>query len=288
MEAHDDLPDTRIDQAVNDFSRAFLEAADRVDGPSVIAFWGSEEPGDQHNIIQREVGWHSHQRGQFFCVESGLVRMRTERGSWVLPPHRMGWVPPGAMHEVSITGPLSGWGAMLSPDASRGLPDYACVTAASELLRALVRKAMAFAYEAVLTPEQERLTAVLLDEIRLAPQEPLHLPMPSDPRLVRLTMGLLVAPHDDRPFAVLTRESGISERTARRLFVDQTGMSFLQWRQQARLTLALECLVRGDAIGDIADGLGYATPSSFIAMFRRAFGTSPARYLAQLEGEGRR
>jgi AraC-like DNA-binding protein len=157
--------------------------------------------------------------------------------------------------------------------------------AASDLLRSLVRKAMTFATADVLSPEQERLAAVLLDEIRMAPQEPLHLPMPSDPRLVRLTMTLLGAPSDDRSFAMLAGDAGISERTGRRLFLSETGMTFLQWRQQAKLTLALERLVRGETVGEVADQLGYATPSNFIAMFRRAFGAPPARYFARLGSE---
>jgi len=44
---------------------------------------------------------------------------------------------------------------------------------------------------------------------------------------------------------------------------------------------ALERLARGEAVADIADALGYATPSNFIAMFKRSFGDSPARYFAQ-------
>jgi AraC-like DNA-binding protein len=270
-----------------DFHTLFSEAAERTDGPSVIAFWGSKEPGDERHIAMREIGWHSHRRGQFFCVESGLVRIRTEDGSWILPPRRVGWVPPGAMHEVTITGRLTGWGAMLSPEAAEGLPSRACVMAASDLLRSLVRKAMTFATAEVLSPEQERLAAVLLDEIKMAPQESLHLPMPSDPRLVRLTMTLLGSPSDDRSFAALAGDAGISERTGRRLFLAETGMTFLQWRQQAKLTLALERLVRGETVGEVADQLGYATPSSFIAMFRRAFGAPPARYFARLGSEMR-
>lgn len=261
--------------------KLYPEMADRPDGPAVIAFWGSDEPGDRSNIELREVGWHAHLRGQFFSVESGLVRIRTAKGSWILPPGRVGWVPPGEMHEVSISGPLVGWGAMLSPAASTGLPDQSCVMGASDLLRALVRKAMTFADAAVLTPEQERLTAVLLDEIRIAPQEPLHLPMPSEPRLARIAMHLLVTPQDDRPFAQLSSEAGISERTARRAFLAETGMTFLQWRQQARLTLAFERLARGEAVAEVSDAVGYATPSNFIAMFRRAFGAPPARYFAR-------
>ena len=35
------------------------------------------------------------------------------------------------------------------------------------------------------------------------------------------------------------------------------------------------------AVATVADALGYASPSGFIAMFRRAFGASPGRYFAQ-------
>lgn len=44
---------------------------------------------------------------------------------------------------------------------------------------------------------------------------------------------------------------------------------------------ALEALARGATVSQVADTLGYATPSNFIAKFRRVFGTSPARYFAQ-------
>jgi AraC-like DNA-binding protein len=266
-----------------DIGKLFPDAAERLDGPAVIAFWGAEQPGDGSAMGVREIGWHSHRRAQLFSVESGLVRIRTEEGSWILPPHRVGWVPPGVMHEVSISGPLSGWGAMLLPDVCEALPRRACVMAASELLRALVRKAVMFADATVLTPEQERLTAVLIDEIRVAPMEPLHLPMPSDTRLVRLTMHLLANPGDDRPFVRLASEAFLSERTGRRLFLAETGMTFLQWRQQARLTLAFEQLVQGRSVAAVSDELGYATPSNFIAMFRRAFGAPPARYFSRLD-----
>ena len=266
------------------FDKIFPDIADRSDGPPVIAFWGADQPAGESGLRVREVGWHSHRRGQFLCVETGLVRIRTVDGAWLQPPRRVGWVPPGEMHEVSISGPVTGWGAMLSPAASEGLPERACVMGANDLLRALVRKAMTFADATVLTPAQERLAAVLLDEIREAPREPLHLPMPSDARLLRMAMHLLACPQDERPFHLLASEAGISERTARRLFLAETGMGFLQWRQQARLTLAFERLARGEAIADISDALGYANPSNFIAMFRRTFGAPPARYFARLNG----
>ncbi|QIE27365.1 Helix-turn-helix domain protein (plasmid) [Caballeronia sp. SBC1] len=57
--------------------------------------------------------------------------------------------------------------------------------------------------------------------------------------------------------------------------------SCLLRRQQAQLSQALELLAHGHAVAEVADALGYATPSSFIFMFRRALGDSPASYFAK-------
>jgi AraC-like DNA-binding protein len=58
----------------------------------------------------------------------------------------------------------------------------------------------------------------------------------------------------------------------------QTGMSFGAWRQQLRLLRALERLAAGEAVSTLALELGYASPSAFIAMFKRALGVPPGRY----------
>ena len=50
-------------------------------------------------------------------------------------------------------------------------------------------------------------------------------------------------------------------------------------RQQARLLRALELLAEDRPVTSIALDLGYESPSAFIAMFRRAVGSTPGRYL---------
>jgi len=98
--------------------------------------------------------------------------------------------------------------------------------------------------------------------------------------VLRIADAVLQAPASEETFQVLAQRAGISERSARRLFNAETGMSFANWRQQARLLLALEYLSAGNPIAEVADSLGYASASSFIAMFRKAFGLSPRRYLS--------
>lgn len=252
-----------------------------LDGPAVVAFWGADTPEHAFRLGTREYDWHSHLRGQLFYIDSGLAHIRTPQGSWLLPAHRAGWIPPGVQHKASISGALSGWGVLLTPEAARLLPERACVMGVSELLRALVRRATGWPLQMQLTPERQRLLAVLLDEIRLAPHEPLHLPMPQDRRLLRIAQALLATPGDTRTLGQWALQVGLSERSARRLFSSETGLSFAHWRQQARLTLALEQLANGQAVADVAHDLGYASASNFIAMFRRAFGQSPGRYFAK-------
>lgn len=254
------------------------DMSDRADGPTLVVFWGSDAPDSEFRLGTHEYDWHRHARGQLFCIDQGVVRVQTPQGAWLLPPRRAGWVPPNLDHKASVSGALSGWGVMLRPDVISGLPDRPCVIGVSELLRALVRRVAAWPMSDALQPEQQRIVGVLLDEIRSSREEKLHLPMPGERRLLALATHLITHPQEARSFDELALQFGLSARTARRYFLAQTGMTFLVWRQQARLTLALERLAMGESVAQVADALGYATPSNFIAMFRKVFGESPARY----------
>lgn len=252
-------------------------------GPPLIAVPGNDREDSDYRLGSREYDWHSHARGQLLCVETGLIQIRTPRGAWVLPPHRAGWIPPGVPHRVSVSGALTGWSLLLSPDWSRTLNPQPQVLAITELMRAAVRRAVTWTDYAQWRPEQERIAAVLLDELRQAPQQALCLPIPEHPRLAELAHRLLTEPAGKHALADCADAAAMSPRTLRRHIQAQTGMSFGQWRQQAMLIRGMEMLARGVAVAVVADDLGYASPSNFIAMFRRAFGDSPARFFARQE-----
>lgn len=56
-------------------------------------------------------------------------------------------------------------------------------------------------------------------------------------------------------------------------------MTFDRWRTHVRLGAALPLLAEGRPVSRVARTVGYATPSAFLAAFRRTVGTSPGRYL---------
>lgn len=250
-----------------------------LDGPELIALAGGDEAGREYRLGTREYDWHSHARAQLFCVSDGLIHVQTPRGSWLLPPHRAGYLPPDTPHRVRVSGALSGWSVFLLPASCGQLPIRPCVLAITPLLHELVRRAASWRPDAPHQPEQRRIAAVILDEIRLAPREALHLPMPSDPRLQRIARAMLADPAADRSADEWAAQGALSGRSLRRLIQADTGMSFSSWRQQAQLVWAMEQLASGRTVAQVSDALGYASPSNFIAMFRRALGAPPAQYL---------
>jgi AraC-like DNA-binding protein len=266
---------------MSDRPAAEAEFSEQAEGPLVVALRGSDDEASEFRLGTREHDWHRHVRGQLFCVEAGLVHVRTKQGSWLLPPHRAGWIPPGELHHASVHGVPRGWCLAISPQAAAAMPPQPCVMALGELMRALARRAASWPSRGLLDESQQRLIAVLLDEACRAPRETLHLPMPTDRRLLRIALAVLSQPGDTRTQADWAAWAGLSLRTLARLFRAETAVSFAQWRQQARLLQALERLAQGEPVAVVADALGYATPSNFIAMFRRCFGVPPARYFSE-------
>lgn len=248
-----------------------------LEGPVMIALRGNSQPTSEYRLGTREYAWHQHARGQLFCVEGGMIQVETPQGAWFLPPRRAGWIPAGLPHQVRISGALTGWSLLFTPEFAHNLPNTACVIGITELLSILVQRAEQWDNYRALSPEQIRIAQVILDEISLAPQQSLHLPAPKG-RLQRITQAMMEQPGDPRTLEEWASLAAMSARTMRRLFLSETGLSFFQWRQQAQLSLALNMLANGKSVTWVADRLGYAAPSNFIAMFRRALGSTPAQF----------
>lgn len=147
------------------------------------------------------------------------------------------------------------------------------VLAVSPLLRELI---VAYTREPVVDrPERRRLRAVLLDQLRTSPGRAVQLPAPREPRLVELCAMLHDDPADQRTLAALGAAIGVGERTMRRLFSADLGMTFPQWRTQLRLYHALRMLADDVPVTTVAHRCGWSSASAFIDVFRRSFGHTP-------------
>lgn len=225
----------------------------------------------------RELGMHSHRRGQLSGLRRGLITMGTETGTWVVPAGHAVWLPPHQPHYGYTHGEVEGWSCYIADTACVTLPDRPCLIKVSGLLREAVIRASGWQGREM-DEAQWRLAMVLLDELRTAPIEPFSLAMPVDPRLVRIARALLKDPGDRRDMGAWAAWAGVSERTLSRRFVVETGYSYTVWRQRARLMRALELLAEGAPVTAVAFDLGYDSVSAFIALFKRMLGVTPSAY----------
>lgn len=221
---------------------------------------------------------HRHDAAQLIHGAKGVMTVNTEDGLWVVPPQRAVWVPAFTAHSIRMTGRVELRTLYLDRSLSPVEGDACCVVRVSELLHASIMRVIDFRQPYPIDGHEARIVDVVVDEIRAAPTAPLHLPAPQDPRARRIADAFREDPGDRRAAKDWARLAGASERTVERLFRSEVGMTFGRWQQQARLLRALEVLAGGESVTTVALEVGFETPSAFIAMFRRAMGTTPAKY----------
>lgn len=251
---------------------------DRQHWPKAIVGYATDFPPGH------TTGRHLHERDQLVHGESGLLTVRADHGAWMVPPGYAVWVPAGVVHDVRAATAAAFRTLYLRRDAGVPVGIHCRVVQVPPLVRALIGRVCRLPADYPIKGPEARLVAVLADELITLPPAPLDLPMPSDPRAIAVANVLLAAPADNRDLAQWGRLVGASNRTLARLFQRDCGMSFGRWRQRRRLLAALERLAAGESVTMVALDLGYANPSAFIVMFRRALGVSPTRYLREVGG----
>lgn len=230
---------------------------------------------------------HRHAWAQLAYCASGIVQVSAARATgeettYIVPPSRAVWIAPGALHSVHV----------LEEARFRTLYIDASVTPAgwrdcrvlvvSPLLRELIP-----ALDATGLPagREALVTGLVLDELARADTQQLGVPLPpaqsGDKRLRALCEGVLHAPAERATLADWAAHVGASERTLARLFREELGTSYQQWRQQAVLAHALPQLARGLPVSHVAAACGYASDSAFTAMFKAAMGQPPSQFQAR-------
>jgi len=220
---------------------------------------------------------HSHERDQLLYGISGIMRLRTEAEAWIVPPDGAVYIPAGTAHSINMHGVVDM--RTLYIDARRGddRPRTLSVVAVSALLRELI---LALNEEPVAYVPESRggLIAQLIEhEIERSHELSLKVPLPNDPRLQRLCAELLADPSDRRTLDDWAIVAGASTRTLARLFENDLGMSFNQWRQRIRFHNALEALSSGESIARVAARHGYRSASAFSAAFAKVMGMLPSK-----------
>lgn len=221
---------------------------------------------------------HSHPWVQLSYALKGVLHVHCAAGRFVAPPQRAIWIPAGLEHEVVSSPGTEMRSLYIDGAASHWAPPRCRVLVIDSLCRELIRRFCELPVEYDEQGADGRLAQVLLDQLEAAGEVGMSLPLPRDLRLLQVCRSLQAQPDDDRGLAYWSQALELSEKTLRRLFLRETGLTFRAWRQRLRLLHALEPLQRGERVTDVALGCGYDSTSAFIAAFRQQFGETPGEF----------
>ncbi|MGV2140551.1 AraC family transcriptional regulator [Agrobacterium sp. 16-2014-1-2a] len=229
---------------------------------------------------EREAPEHQHRKDQLVMPLLGGVTCRVPSGMWMVPPHCGVWVPGGMRHSNVATANARLFFLFIEPGAA-DLPNRCCTLSLSPLVRELIIE-MAD-QSAAATADLELMETLLLSALSRMPVEHLHLALTDEPRLARIASELADDPSNRSTMAQWAKRVAMSENSLARLVQSETGLTFGRWRQQLQVIVAIRSLAAGATVQQVSGDLGYQSVSAFITMFKKALGTSPARYLGNFD-----
>jgi AraC-like DNA-binding protein len=222
---------------------------------------------------------HAHGSHQVMFATHGVMEVTVGQNLWLIPPQFAIWIPARMRHSIRMPARVSMRTLYLRPSLTRRMPPTCSVLHVTPLLRELI---LDIVRRGTLRTSgvDKSLTDVLLAELHAASPMPTQLTLPKDHRALALAETLVANPGSRRPLRMLCKENGVSVRTLERAFRRDVGTDFETWRRQLRLMSAVERLVAGSPVKQVAYAVGYRQPSAFVATFRRSFGMTPKAWTA--------
>jgi AraC-like DNA-binding protein/quercetin dioxygenase-like cupin family protein len=226
-------------------------------------------------------GWHFHRLHQLEYAVSGLVEVRTAAGRYLLPPAQAAWIPAGVEHQSVIHSAVRTISVFFEPGVIPDAAGRVRVLGVAPLLREMIGHAVRWPIaRRQRDPAADRFFAVLADVVgeSLERERPLRLPASAHP-IVTAATGYAAAHLDTVTVPELSRAVGVSERTLRRLFAAELGLSCRDYLIQARLIQGMVLLAEpGQTVLGAAIAVGFASGSAFARAFTQRCGESPAAY----------
>lgn len=228
-----------------------------------------------------ELQKHSHEKCELIYTVKGLLTCEADGHIWTIPPQCALWIPSNVLHRSWAFGRIESYALFVSSHLDNRLGKRCCAVTVTPLLRELIFRVASLSAPFPEDSPEARLLPVVIDEISMARKEELRVPVPADPNLARLTSIFMADPKRKASVSDWAANLSMTERTFTRRFRQEVGMSFGQWRHRVHVTLALQWMADERSIKSVAFDLGYESASSFITMFKKTLGLSPAKYLAQ-------
>lgn len=224
--------------------------------------------------------WHTHDMHQLAYAADGAVQVETAAARYLLPPQQAVWIPAGLAHRTTLR-QVRDISLFFEPTMIQGYDDRARVLAVEPVLREMVCYATRWPVgRAHADPSGDayfRALAILIGEW-LEQESPFFLPTSADP-CVAQAMRHTEAHLSTVTMLELSRVVALSERSLRRRFVVETGLTWREYLLRSRLLRAMSLLSESDSpVAAVAARVGFSSASAFARSFARYTGQSPSAY----------
>jgi AraC-like DNA-binding protein len=226
---------------------------------------------------------HAHGSDQLIYAIRGVMEVFAGESVWLIPPHFALWIPARTLHRIHMPRPVSMRTLYLRPGLVAELPSACAVLHVTPLLRELTVEAVRIGQLRARNRCECALRDLLIEHLQKASPVPTFVTLPREPRALAVAQAIMAQPANPKSLAALCADAGVSVRTVERAFQKDLGDDFESWRRQVRLMKAVELLVSGCSIKEVAFGVGYRQSSAFVEMFRRSFGTTPKAWISELQ-----
>lgn len=221
---------------------------------------------------------NGHDMGVLQLPLTGALVVSSSHGHWVVGTGCLLWLAPRTAYKLRMQGKVRLRSLYLNQQGLEGIPEHSCMLHATPLIRELISEAASLC-DRMGERLVHLLVAALLAELQHSNMNKPKVQAPRDPRLVRICTHIQQQLDDTKTLQEWALELGCDPRTLYRLFVQELGMPFVQWRQYVRLQTAMDWLAAGRSVLDVAFDLGYQNQSAFTTMFRRNLGMPPSEFV---------
>ena len=228
--------------------------------------------------------FHSHPTAQLTLVLKGTLTVQTDEGLRLVPPGRVVWITSGLSHNVYYIESSQLINVFITAAYAERVQAHCRTFTASPLLKALLEEATDFSRPGRDNSDAETILTLIIHQLNLAGKHlDLFIAYGQDRRLKAAIDIVRNHPGENYSLRQLAQWASCSERTISRLFIRETGMNYLHWRDHYRVICAVERLSRGFNVTRVALDLGYSGANNFSTMFSRVMGMPPSRYMDSLQ-----
>ncbi|GFG51356.1 AraC family transcriptional regulator [Mycolicibacterium agri] len=233
-------------------------------------------------------GWHCHEVHQIEYALGGVVEVETSSAHYLLPPQQAAWIPAGLEHQATMAPGVRTVAVMFDPQLIRTGGERARILAVSPLIREMMVYALRWPIDRADGDETSdtffRALADLVIEA-LDHEAPLSLPSSEHP-IVAAAMAYTKKHLQSATAESVSRAVAVSERTLRRLFHDELGLSWRTYLLHARMLRAMALLASpGQSVRETSTAVGFDSLSSFTRAFTQFCGETPSTYRKRIVGE---